>query len=93
RPLAHRYLRIAGKGDFYHEKHLSYWGLRNLCRDFHIIDYSHKVIAEPERFGVEYMLKPGSTKHRLARLVATTLPWLAPHIWLLQKPASIADAG
>ncbi len=42
RPLAHRYMRLAGKGDYYHEKHVSYWGLRELCKKFHIIDYSEK---------------------------------------------------
>ena len=26
RPLAHIYMRLAGKGKYYHEKHLSYWG-------------------------------------------------------------------
>ena len=93
RPLAHYYLRMAGKGDYYHEKHFSYWGLRRLCRDFHIVDYSRKVIAEPERFGADYMLKPGSTRQRLANIVASTMPWLAPHIWLLQKPATTAPAG
>ena len=26
RPLAHLYIRLAGKADRYHEKHLTYWG-------------------------------------------------------------------
>lgn len=86
RPLAHLYLRVTGKGTFYHEKHVSYWTLRKLCSAFEIHDYSARVIREPEKFGVEYMLKPGTAKQRLASVVATKLPFLTPHIWMLQKP-------
>ncbi|AQA16848.1 hypothetical protein BST95_19360 (plasmid) [Halioglobus japonicus] len=85
RPMAHYYLRAAGKGDFYHEKHVSYWALRKLCEAFNFSDYSARVIAEPTRFGVDYMLPPGSLKHRLAHFVARGLPWLTPHIWVLAK--------
>lgn len=85
--LAHGYMRLAGKGNFYHEKHVSYWSLKNLCSAFHLVDYSAKVIADPEKFGVSYMLRKGTVKHRVARLVASHVKWATPHIWVLQKPA------
>lgn len=89
RALAHRYMRITGKGKFYHEKHVSYCALKKLCKGFRRIDYSAKVIADPARFGVSYMIRPGSVKHRLAGLVARFLPWATPHIWILHKTKKI----
>jgi len=87
RPLAHYYMRLAGKGRYYHEKHVSYWALKKMVADFAIVDYSWRVIAEPHRFGVDYMLQPGTFKHRLASLVARYARWATPHIWILEKPA------
>jgi 2-polyprenyl-3-methyl-5-hydroxy-6-metoxy-1,4-benzoquinol methylase len=84
--LAHRYMRLAGKGDFYHEKHVSYWALKKLCGAFNIFDYSEKVIAEPEKFEVTYMLRAGTLKHFVAKLIARSAKWATPHIWVLQKP-------
>lgn len=89
RPLAHQYMRLAGKGEYYHEKHVSYWALRQLCNGFAIFDYSAKVIANPDEFGVDYMLEPGSTKWRIANLIAKYMQWATPHIWVLQKPKAI----
>ena len=86
RPLAHLYMRAAGKGDFYHEQHVSYWALKRLCSNFSIHDYSSHIIGEPEKFGAEYMLRQGSMKWRIANFIANHLKWATPHIWLLQKP-------
>ena len=89
RPLGHLYLRLAGKGKYYYEKHLSYWGLKRLVARFDIIDYTGKLINMPEQFGAEYMLEPGSSKHKLAQFVVNNLYWLCPgYIWLLRKPQS-----
>jgi len=87
RPLAHLYIRLAGKADHYHEKHLSYWGLTRLVKRFRRADYTVRLIEEPERFHTDYMLPPGSVKARIARLVAAWLYWALPgYIWLLEKP-------
>ncbi len=86
RPLAHLYIRAAGKADHYHEKHLTYWGLKSLVRNFRRKDYTVRLINEPSRFHTEYMLPPGSVKARLARMVASWLYWALPgYIWVLQK--------
>jgi 2-polyprenyl-3-methyl-5-hydroxy-6-metoxy-1,4-benzoquinol methylase len=87
RPLAHLYVRIAGKADHYYERHFSVWTLRKMVRNFDLIDYTTKVLHEPERFSAAYMLPPGSTKHRVARFMVDRFYWLVPgYIWLLQKP-------
>ena len=87
RPFAHLYLRLAGKGKYYYEKHLSYWGLKSLVKRFEITDYTSKVINDPEKFDAVYMLEPGSIKHKFAQLIVNRLYWLCPgYIWLLKKP-------
>ncbi len=86
RPLAHLYLRLAGRGTFYYEKHLSYWGLKALVRRFEIIDYTSRIVMDPELFHAGYMIRPGTLKARLARLVLRTAYWAFPgYVWLLRK--------
>jgi ubiquinone/menaquinone biosynthesis C-methylase UbiE len=87
RPLGHLYLRLAGKGNFYYEKHLSFWGLKAIVSDFERVDYSRKLIDSPERYEVAYMLPPDSRKHILAKFIIRWMYWLSPgYIWLLRKP-------
>lgn len=87
RPMAHLYLRILGRGKYYYEKHLSFWGLRKLVRSFEIIDYTKKVINEPQVFDAEYMLEPGSRKQMIAKLFVKHFYWLCPgYLWILKKP-------
>lgn len=86
RPLAHVYIRLAGKARYYHEKHLSYWGLKALVKGFGCTDYTARLINEPDRFAVSYMLPPGSLKWRLARALVKYAPWASPgYIWLLKN--------
>lgn len=85
RTLAHRYVKLAGKADYYHEKHFSWWTLRRLCEQFNIVDYSAKVVADPEKFAVDYMLTKGSTKWQAARLISQYARWASPMMWILQK--------
>ncbi|MBW2062301.1 MAG: class I SAM-dependent methyltransferase [Deltaproteobacteria bacterium] len=87
RPLAHVYMRLAGKGNYYYEKHLSYWGLKKLARRFEIIDYTKRIIEAPGLFQAEYMVRPGTITGALAKAVAHYAFWLCPsYIWLLRKP-------
>jgi ubiquinone/menaquinone biosynthesis C-methylase UbiE len=86
RRVAHIYLRVAGKGKYYHEKHLTYWGLKRIVRDFERIDYTERVIANPQFFHADYMIKHGTTKGKLAKFIARYAYWLCPsYIWLLKK--------
>ncbi len=86
RPLAHVYIRLSGKARFYHEKHLSYWGLKSLVRRFSIHDYTARLVTEQERFHTGYMIRPGSTKARVAGTILRLAYWAFPgYIWLLRK--------
>jgi len=86
RPLAHVYIRLAGKARFYHEKHLGYWGLKRLVQRFTRIDYTARLVREPERFHTGYMIPPGSRKAAVAGLLVRYAYWAFPgYIWLLKK--------
>lgn len=87
--LAHLYLRLAGRGNHYYETHYTYWGLKRLVERFDVIDYTARVIADPDGFGCAYMVAPGSRKQRIALQLIQHAYWLVPgYIWLLRKPAT-----
>ena len=86
RKMAHAYIRLAKKGDSYFEKHLSYWGLKRLVHGFDSIDYTRKIIENPEKYYADYMLLEGSLKQRVAKNIIKYAPWFSPgYIWLLKK--------
>ncbi|MCX7544497.1 class I SAM-dependent methyltransferase [Marinicella gelatinilytica] len=87
RPLAHIYLRALGRGKYYYEKHYSYWGLKSLIKRYSVTEYTKKLVCEPEKFGVSYMIRPSSFKQSVAKFIASYLNWLTPgYIWILKKP-------
>jgi len=84
-------MKIEGKGKFYYEKHLSYWGLKRIVRNFERIDYTERVIANPQFFHADYMIHEDTIKARLARFIVHYVYWLCPsYIWLLRKTAQSA---
>jgi ubiquinone/menaquinone biosynthesis C-methylase UbiE len=95
RPLAHFYIRLARKAHYYHELHLTYWGLRRLVRKFTIHDYTRRILCAPEKYAAEYLVRPGTAKARIAVFIAQCLYWLMPgYVWILQKaPARVAQSG
>jgi ubiquinone/menaquinone biosynthesis C-methylase UbiE len=87
RPLAHLYIRLAGKAPYYYERHYSYWTLKKWVHRFTIHDYTCKIIQESQKYHADYMIRPGSLKARLASFISTYAYWLTPgYIWLLEKP-------
>ena len=87
RPLAHLYVRLMKKGSQYHELHYTYWGLKKLVRNFIINDATHKLICDPVKYHIDYMVPPNSLKAVIAEIITGKFPWLTPgYIWLLQKP-------
>lgn len=85
--VADLYVRLAGKGQHYYERHLTYWGLHKLVHAFRLHDYTARMLTAPEQFGISYMLSPGSVKAKLAAWLSQYLPWLVPgYIWILEKP-------
>lgn len=94
RPLAHLYVRLMKKGRQYHELHYTYWGLKNLVRQFIVHDVTLKLICNPLKYRIDYMVPPGSTKAIIAKLIAEKLVWLTPgYVWLLQKPSNTTNSG
>ena len=86
RTLAHVYIRLAGKARYYHEKHLSYWGLKSLVKDFSCTDYTKKLVDEAEKYNTDYMIPPGSLKSRLASSMLKYAYWAFPgYVWVLKK--------
>lgn len=95
RPVAHVYIRLSGRAEYYHEKHLSYWGLRKLVHQFKVHDYTRHLIERPEEFETSYMVPPGSLKSKLAIALARIAYWAVPgYIWVLEKrPTEKAGSG
>ena len=87
KPLAHIYMRLAGRGGHYYETHRSYWGLRKMVENFSVNDYTAKLVKCPDKFGTAYMIPEGSRKQRFAIKMLEYAYWLMPgYIWLLKKP-------
>ena len=87
--LADRMMRWTGKGEEYYEKHRSLAGLRDLTDRFEVIDYTVATVTEPERFGTEYLVPPGSWKARIGGLIVRKAYWASPgYIWLLRKSSA-----
>jgi len=84
--ISHIYMRLMNKGDYYHEKHRTYWGLKKLICNFSYDDYTKEVVACPERFKVDYMIKQGSFKQLVAVGICKYIFWACPtYIWVLKK--------
>lgn len=94
RPLADRYVRMAGKGDRYYERTMSVWALRKLVSRFEVRDYSLRVLQEPERFRMTELVRPGTLKQKAAILALRAAYWLSPtFIWMLVKTNPAAETS
>jgi 2-polyprenyl-3-methyl-5-hydroxy-6-metoxy-1,4-benzoquinol methylase len=86
KPLAHLYLKLAGKGNFYYEQHLSLRGLKQLVKEFQIYDYTLSIIRDPEKFFAKDIFNTQTFLYKLIRCLAPYLyPWIPTFIWVLRK--------
>ena len=86
KPLAHLYMRLAGKGSHYYETLFTVWGLRRLVRQFDIVDYTRRVVEDPQKFHAADVICPGTFTQKAALQVVKYLYWVFPtYIWLLHK--------
>jgi SAM-dependent methyltransferase len=86
RPVAHVYMRLAGKGKFYYEKLRSLSGLKELTSRFEIVDYTRRIIEDPVAFEAVEMIRPGSATQKAALVILDLFYGLCPtYIWLLKK--------
>jgi 2-polyprenyl-3-methyl-5-hydroxy-6-metoxy-1,4-benzoquinol methylase len=86
KPLAHIYLRSLKKGSFYYEELLTFWELRKLVSRFEVIDYTSRIVHNPQKYYATDMIKQRSLKQVMAKWVLIVAYWLFPsYIWLLRK--------
>lgn len=86
KPLAHFYLRLTGKGNYYYESHRSLWGLRQLLRRFNMKDYTLQIIRDPGKFSATDIIHKKSFLYGWIRLLAPVLyPWIPTYIWVLTR--------
>jgi len=84
--MAHAYLRLLGRGAFYYENHLTYWGLKELVSGFEVLDYTIKAVEDPVRFHAADVVRPGSFAQKIWRLLLPVVYWACPtYLWLLKK--------
>jgi SAM-dependent methyltransferase len=86
KPLAHRYMRLFHRGDYYYEKLRTYPALRRLISGFRVEDYTIAVLREPGRFMARDMIPQGSLIERVpAWLWKLLYPLLPTYILILRK--------
>jgi len=87
KPLAHRYMKLAGKGDYYYETLYSYSKLRQLVSDFSIEDYTLKFIEQPDQFGGKHSwFENGSPIGKgFSKLLRLGYPMIPTYLWVLRK--------
>ena len=84
--MADWYLRLLGRGSSYYEKHLTYWGLKQLVSGFELLDYTIRVVEDPVRFHAVDVVRPGSLAQKLSLLLLSAVYWACPtYLWLLKK--------
>ena len=90
--MAHRYLQLLGRGMSYYENHLTYWGLKKLVSGFELIDYTIRVVDDPERFQATDVVRPGSLQQRLSRLALSAAYWACPSLFVGAQEVASARA-
>lgn len=84
--LADIYVKVFRKKDYYYENLLTYWQLRKLVSRFEIIDYTPRILTEPEKFMATDMFKADSIKAIFANILSKLALWLSPtFVWVLRK--------
>lgn len=86
KPLAHLYMRLAGKGDHYYENLRTYWGIRKLLSRFAMRDYTLEILVDPDRFQARDLLPVGGILARVPLSVWKAFYWFLPtYILILKK--------
>ena len=84
--FADLYLRLTAKAAHYEEKHLTYWGLKRLVSGFQVLDYTKKILHDPEKYSATDLCTTGSLKQKSAILFSRLAYGLVPtYIFLLKK--------
>lgn len=86
--LSHRYMQLAGKGEFYDAYPRLYWQIRELWNGLIIHDYTPFLITQPERFSMQGQLARYAWLKRLpAWFIRSAAPFYPNFNWVLERPA------
>lgn len=84
--IAHRYMRLYGKGTEYYENLRTYWGIRRLISKFEINDYTLKVVKFPDRFYARDLIPAGGFVSKIPMFIwSWAYPLLPSYIFILRK--------
>lgn len=82
--LANKYLKLVRGKDTYYETLLSYPQLVHLVEKFTVIDYTTRILENPQKYGYNQTLP--KMFRPLARLIAPVAKYVTPTVfWLLEK--------
>jgi len=83
--LADRYMRLAGKGDRYYERHFGFAELRALVSAFEVRDFTGMILDDPAAFQADYLFR-GKLKLWVARFFFRfARPMFPGYIWVLER--------
>jgi ubiquinone/menaquinone biosynthesis C-methylase UbiE len=91
RPLADRYIRLAGKAPYYHEQFRSRRGLRRMCQGLNVWEYTFTVLVQPDNFASGDMLK-GPLASVPVQIWRALTPIIPTYIWVA-TPSDRRPAG
>jgi SAM-dependent methyltransferase len=87
RPLAHRYVRMFGRADHYHEAFRTWPGLKRLCAGLYVWDYTYSVLSDPRTFAAGDVV-PRWAAGVPAWLLKAARPLVPTYIWVATKNPS-----
>lgn len=84
--VAHFYMRITGKGNYYYENPRTYWGLKKLISKFQVNDYTLEIIAYPDKYHARDLIPENSILAKLPISIWKLFYYVLPgYIYILKK--------
>lgn len=80
------YLRLIGREHYFLAHYKTYWGLRKLCRNFLIYDYTLSVLREPKKYKFKKLEKYNVFVRWIPLALLKAIEFLIPnYVWVLAK--------
>jgi ubiquinone/menaquinone biosynthesis C-methylase UbiE len=83
--IASLYLKIMGKGEIFDIYPRNYWRLQNMFKDFNQYDYTHKIISNPENFGMQNHTLSKILKFIPIWIIRIMAPFYPNYNWIIEK--------
>jgi len=81
RRLAHRYVRAFGRAEHYHEAFTTWSGLKRLCGNLYVWNYTYSVLTDPGTFAAGDVVPGWATKVPRS-LLKVARPLMPTYIWV-----------